>query len=122
MSALGRLQVPERRLFHVLRDAAAGRAQPAQLELRLEVAVLGALDLEDGVVVRVVDINPHKAGHYLPGTGQEVVLPAALADDPPSLVVVMNPIYRKEIAADLEGMGLRPVLLAVGEDDPGREP
>ena len=58
--------------------------------------------------------NPHKAGHYLPGTGQEVVLPEALVATPPSLVVVMNPIYLDEIRAQLAELGLAPELLAVG--------
>jgi hypothetical protein len=78
------------------------------------VAFLGALDLNEGVVEQVVDINPHKAGHYLPGTGQEVVLPEALVATPPSLVVVMNPIYLDEIRAQLAELGLAPELLAVG--------
>ena len=64
------------------------------------------------VVTRVVDINPHKQGKHLAGTGQRIVAPAALADDPPDLVVVMNPIYRDEIAADLARQGLTPELVA----------
>ena len=70
----------------------------------------------------VVDINPAKHGKFVAGAGQRIASPSDLVPLRPDLVVVMNPIYRKEIAADLEGMGLRPVLLAVGEDDPGREP
>ena len=70
----------------------------------------------------VVDINPAKHGKFVAGAGQRIASPSDLVPLRPDLVVVMNPIYRKEIAADLEGMGLRPALLAVGEDDPGREP
>jgi SAM-dependent methyltransferase len=78
------------------------------------VAFLGALDLNAGVVEQVVDINPHKTGHYLPGTGQEVVMPEALVATLPSLVVVMNPIYLSEIRAKLAELGLTPDVVAVG--------
>lgn len=65
------------------------------------------------VVARVVDINPHKQGKHLAGTGQQIVPPEALAEDPPDVVIVMNPIYRDEIAADLARRGLTPELVAV---------
>lgn len=61
----------------------------------------------------VVDVNPHKQGRFLPGTGHEVVAPTALKSTPPEVVIAMNPIYRREIAADLAAMRLAPELLAV---------
>ncbi len=63
-------------------------------------------------IARVVDVNPHKHGRYLAGTGQRIVAPVALRDDPPDVVVLMNPIYRDEIAATLRGFGLEPELVA----------
>jgi SAM-dependent methyltransferase len=69
------------------------------------VAFLGAVD-RDRLVDRVVDINPHKQGHYMPSSGQEIVAPASLRDDPPDTVIVMNAIYEQEIAAELAGMGI----------------
>jgi SAM-dependent methyltransferase len=65
------------------------------------------------VITRVVDINPHKHGKHLAGTGQRIVPPVALTDDPPDVVIVMNPNYRDEIAADLARYGLTPDLVAV---------
>ena len=59
----------------------------------------------------VVDINPHKWGKFLAGTGNEIVGPAALTDIRPEVVVVMNPIYEAEITADLHGRGLRPEIV-----------
>jgi Methyltransferase domain/C-methyltransferase C-terminal domain len=61
----------------------------------------------------VVDINPHKQGTFMAGTGQEIVGPRFLADYRPDLVVIMNPVYRDEIAAELAGLGLHPDLAAV---------
>jgi len=55
----------------------------------------------------VVDINPFKHGKYLPGTGHEIVAPSALPHRRPDVVVVMNPIYQQEVAAELEGLGIR---------------
>lgn len=61
----------------------------------------------------VVDINPHKHGKYMPGTGQEIVSPDFLTDYQPDLVVVMNPIYLEEIRSDLTVRGVSPEILVV---------
>ncbi len=53
-----------------------------------------------------VDINPRKQGMYITGTGQRIVAPEFLGDYTPDAVIVMNPLYTKEIRATLEGMGL----------------
>lgn len=44
-----------------------------------------------------VDINPHKHGMFMAGTGQEIVAPEFLTNYRPDLVVVMNPVYEEEI-------------------------
>jgi SAM-dependent methyltransferase len=67
------------------------------------VAFLASLD---GIPLTVVDINPHKQGKYLPGSGVMVQSPSALTTDPPDVVVVMNPIYRDEITAQLDALGV----------------
>ena len=46
----------------------------------------------------VVDINPGKQGHFLPGTGQMIVAPEFIRDYRPDLVLIMNPLYEREIA------------------------
>ncbi len=70
--------------------------------------------LEAGRTVEsVVDINPYKQGKFMPGTGQEIVSPDVLRQEPPDLVIVMNPIYLDEITADLSGRGLFPEIVAV---------
>jgi len=61
----------------------------------------------------VVDINPFKQGRFMPGTGQEVTAPAALAANPPELVIAMNPIYTPEIQVELDRMGLKSELVAL---------
>ncbi len=67
-----------------------------------------------GEIAAVVDINPHKWGKYLAGSGQRVVAPEALRALRPEVVVIMNPIYREEIGAALTEMGLEPELVALG--------
>jgi SAM-dependent methyltransferase len=66
---------------------------------------------ETGAVEYVVDVNPYKHGTYLPGTGQKIVGPADLQAYRPDVVIIMNPIYRREILSALESMGLSPELL-----------
>lgn len=61
----------------------------------------------------VVDINELKEGKFVPGTGQEVVLPTALKAMGIDEVIVMNPIYVDEIAASLEELGVSATVIAV---------
>lgn len=76
------------------------------------VAFLTTLGVDDGLAC-AIDINPHKHGFFMPGTGHEVVSPASLTEARPDVVVVMNEIYEDEIRRDLEEMGLTPELLSV---------
>ena len=55
----------------------------------------------------VVDINPRKQGHFVPLMGQRIVGPDHLAQNPPDLLVVMNPEYESEIRETIENMGIR---------------
>jgi SAM-dependent methyltransferase len=69
-----------------------------------------------GPLVRaVVDVNPHKQGKYLIGTGHPVVAPAALRELRPAHVVVMNPIYLPEIGATLRELGVAATLHAAND-------
>ena len=76
------------------------------------VAFLTALNL-NGSIEYVVDINPFRQGKFMAGTGQEIVSPGFLANYQPDVAIAMNPIYRSEIEADLEEMGLRTDVLTV---------
>lgn len=76
------------------------------------VAFLAALGISDDRVT-VVDINPHKQGKFLPGTGIEVKPPTSLKELDPRLVIPMNPIYAQEIRADLSSMSLEPEVVAL---------
>ncbi len=60
-----------------------------------------------------VDINPHKQGTYIAGTGQEIVAPEFLRGYHPHVVIVMNPIYRQEIEQDLRRIGLAAEVITV---------
>jgi len=76
------------------------------------VAFLTTLGLADEIAC-CVDVNPHKHGMFMPGTGNEIVPPGALREIRPDLVIAMNPIYRDEIARDLQAMGIETRLLAL---------
>ncbi|NYZ15979.1 methyltransferase domain-containing protein [Azospirillum sp. RWY-5-1] len=64
-------------------------------------------------VACVADINPHRHGCFLPGSGHRIVSPAEVAALAPDLVVVMNPLYRAEVARDLETLGCRPEIVTL---------
>ncbi|MHA7829031.1 MAG: class I SAM-dependent methyltransferase [Roseovarius sp.] len=76
------------------------------------VAFLTTNGLRDEVTY-VVDINVHKQGKFMPGTGHVVSAPEALRNDPPDLVVVMNPIYVTEVRQALADMALSPEVVAI---------
>jgi SAM-dependent methyltransferase len=76
------------------------------------VAWLTTLGVDDEVEY-VVDINPYKQGKFMAGTGHEIVAPAFLADYRPEAVIIMNPVYREEIAGELDRLGVSAELLSV---------
>lgn len=69
------------------------------------VAFLSETGLADRIAA-VVDVNPHRHGHYLPCSAMRIDDPAVLADLRPQLVIVMNPVYMAEISAQLAEMGV----------------
>jgi SAM-dependent methyltransferase len=81
------------------------------------VAFLTTLGIQDEVQY-AVDINPYKWNAYLPGSGQEVVSPDFLATYKPDNVIVMNPVYVREIGASLAELGLSPQMLACDLEGP----
>jgi hypothetical protein len=54
----------------------------------------------------VVDVNPRKQGHFVPLTGQRIVNPDCLPQNPPDLVIVMNPEYRPEVRSMIDDIGM----------------
>jgi hypothetical protein len=78
------------------------------------VAFLTTLGIRDDVRF-CVDINPHKHGAFMAGTGQQIVAPEFLQDYRPGLVIAMNPVYRQEIAASLLRLGLQAELITVND-------
>ena len=61
----------------------------------------------------VVDINPHKRGKYIPGSGQEVVHPEFLTDYKPDVVIIMNPNYKDEVRRFVYNMKLTTELRSI---------
>jgi cyclopropane fatty-acyl-phospholipid synthase-like methyltransferase len=76
------------------------------------VAFLTGLGVVDDIEL-AVDINPHKHGMFMAGTGQQIVAPEALTVHRPDLVIAMNPVYLEEIGDTLRSLDLTPRLVAV---------
>ncbi len=76
------------------------------------VAFLTTLSITDEISY-VVDINTRRHGTYMAGTGHEIVPPWFLKDYRPDAVIVMNPVYRDEVAVELERMGVEAELMTV---------
>jgi len=66
-----------------------------------------------GSIEYVVDVNPNMSGHYLAKTGLKIVAPSVLYDYRPDVVIVMNPVYREEIAEQLKTLGLAPQVISI---------
>ena len=58
-------------------------------------------------IENVIDINPHKQGLYVPGTGQQVASPDRLTEIRPETIIVMNPLYLDEIDQMITDLQLR---------------
>lgn len=71
------------------------------------VTFLNLVDPDRRIVNCIIDLNPHKQGKFLPGTGHEIVAPAALAKRGVTAVVLMNPNYRAENEAIVRRLGLK---------------
>jgi 2-polyprenyl-3-methyl-5-hydroxy-6-metoxy-1,4-benzoquinol methylase len=61
----------------------------------------------------VVDINPHKLGKYISGTGQRIVKPTFLINYQPDIIIVMNSIYLSEIRKIVNKLELKAKLISV---------
>jgi hypothetical protein len=73
---------------------------------------LNIVDPSGSLISHVIDINPRKAGRFVPGSGHEIVAPNTLKELRPDVIILMNEIYRDEIAADTAALGLNPTFLA----------
>jgi hypothetical protein len=61
----------------------------------------------------VVDINPYRQSKFMPGSGHEIVAPSALISVRPDNVIIMNPIYLKEIGEQLRSMSINADIMTV---------
>lgn len=97
----------------VVDDARSGRKRIALWGSGSKaVAFLTTLGVGDAVDL-VTDINPVRHNHYMPVTAQRIVAPAELRLLKPDIVIVMNRIYREEIATALSAMNLSPQILCL---------
>jgi len=77
------------------------------------VAFLHAMQDFGDCIQHVVDINPHRRGYFMPGTGQRILAPEELPAVEPRTVIAMNPVYREEIAEELARRGVGATLLTL---------
>jgi SAM-dependent methyltransferase len=76
------------------------------------VAFLTTLGVHDEIE-HVVDINPYRVGKFLPGTGQKIVAPAFLREYRPDNVVIMNPVYVREVEQELARQRCEPSVYTI---------
>ena len=76
------------------------------------VAFLTTLGVHDEIE-HVIDINPYRAGKFLPGTGQRIVAPAFLREYRPDNVVIMNPVYLREVEQELARQRCEPRVYTI---------
>jgi hypothetical protein len=62
-------------------------------------------------IAAVVDVNPAKQGHFLPGTGHPIIAPEQAAADSVATVLVLNPNYTSEVSAALAKLGSPAVVI-----------
>lgn len=75
------------------------------------VTFAAVFDPEAALIDCIVDINPGKQDRFTPLTAHPVLSPQAAAGRGIATLVVMNPLYREEIAALCASLGWQPVML-----------
>jgi methyltransferase family protein/C-methyltransferase-like protein len=83
------------------------------------VAFLTTLGVHEEVEC-VVDINPYRVGKFLPGTGQRIVAPSFLREYRPDNVVIMNPVYVREVGQELARQRCEPRVYTILDFETGR--
>jgi SAM-dependent methyltransferase len=76
------------------------------------VAFLTTLGI-DREIECVVDINPRRHGKYIAGVRKRIMPPEYLREFKPGTIIVMNPIYRREIARTADEMGVTADIVTV---------
>ncbi len=69
--------------------------------------------LKDPRIEYAVDINPHKQGKYVPGTGQEIVEPRFLLDYKPDYTILANPAYENEIRQIISNLEIKTEFIQI---------
>ena len=67
----------------------------------------------DHNVAAAIDINPFRHERYMPGSATPILSPESLKDIDPAHIIVMNPVYLEEIAAQVKALGLSPEITAL---------
>ena len=93
--------------YNQKRIVAWGSGSKANTFLNLVNASVNA----DSRIDYVVDINPHKQGRYVAGSGQSIVSPEFLKQYHPDIILVLNAIYQKEIRAMTEQLGINATIV-----------
>lgn len=70
------------------------------------ITFVNTLNISHEQIEYIVDVNPRKCGKFVPGTAQCIVGPDFLKEYRPQTTIIMNPIYRSEIQADIKELGL----------------
>ena len=81
------------------------------------VAFLTTLGVHDEIE-HVVDINPYRVSKFLPCTGQRIVAPAFLREYRPDNVIIMNPVYVREIGQELARQRCDPKVYTILDLEP----
>jgi len=73
------------------------------------VGFLNSVGTESGIRY-AVDSNPTRHGRFIPGSAQQIVSPAFLADYRPDAVILSNRAYDKEIRHQISNIGINPEI------------
>ena len=70
------------------------------------IGFLSILDIREQMPY-IVDINPHRVGKSIPGTGQKVVAPEFLVEYKPDVLIITNRTYQNEIQEHARKLGVK---------------
>jgi Methyltransferase domain/C-methyltransferase C-terminal domain len=68
----------------------------------------------EGHLLAAIDINPRKSNTFLPGSGVPVLSPNQAKTCEGTIIILLNPVYRAEVARECSRLGIDASIVALG--------
>jgi Methyltransferase domain/C-methyltransferase C-terminal domain len=68
-------------------------------------------------LLAAIDVNPRKSNSFLPGSCLPIISPSQAKELNPTVIILLNPIYRAEVERDCRRFGMEASIIDLGNVD-----